>query len=284
MNIQDLIFRLHDYWKDRGCAILQPYDLEKDSATSHPSTFFGALGDKPVRIAYADSCRRYGDARYALAPLRLGRFHQYQVLLKPAPADIRRVYLESLSFVGLSAAGRDIRWVEGDWESPPLGAAGRGWEVLAEGLEITHFTYFNRMGDLPLSTPSVEISYGIERLAFSLQDKETLFDLDWAPGLTWGDLFEGSEQQFSVSWLEASRKSELLAGMGRWETQALALLAKGLYRPAYDLALKCIMNYYLLAAGNFISGAAKKNLCGRIRRLTHGCAGAFLSRRKNGAL
>ena len=278
MTFQDLIFRLNDYWAKQGCAILQPYDIEKDSATSHPAVFFGSLGTKPVRATYLDYCRRPTDGRYALDPHRLGGFYQYQVLIKPPPADIRQAYLDSLALVGIDTSVRDIRWIEGDWKSATLGASGLGWEIQVEGVEITHFTYFQRMASFELRPSSVEIAYGLERLAMCSQKKKSIFDVQWDSRLTYGQLFKAAEKQFSCYSFEETDKRALVREFASLEKEALALAEKGYYLPAYDLALKCIRNYRLLLAGNTATESEQNSLCRKASCLTHACAAAYLEK------
>ena len=188
MTLQDMIMALNRYWAKQGCALMQPYDLEKGAATFNPATFFGVLGRQPTAVAFAEPCRRPTDGRYGENPNRLGRYFQYQVIIKPVPSDIQAVYGGSLKAIGLDPKKHDLRWIEDDWESPTLGAAGVGWEVWMDGMEVTQFTYFQQMGSLPLDPISVELTYGLERLAMFSQKKDNVYDLAYNERFTYGDL------------------------------------------------------------------------------------------------
>jgi len=276
VNLQDIISNLNDYWAARGCVILQPYDVEKGSATVHPATFFGTLGAKPLRAAYVDHCRRPKDGRYSIDPRRLGGFYQYQVLIKPPPADIRQAYLDSLDLAGINTSARDIRWIEGDWTCPPLGAYGFGWEIQVEGLEVTHFTYLQHMASFELRPASVEIAYGLERLALCAQKKKNIFDLQWDDRLTYGQRFKAAEEQFSRYSFEETDVQALLRNLEVLEKESLSLAQRGHYLPAYDLALKFISDYYLLQARNTIPDSEKDSLVRRAGALTRACAAAYI--------
>src|SRR5271154_3491036 len=197
LNFQELILELQKFWSRQGCLLIQPYDLEKGAGTFNPATFFGALGPKPTAVAYPEPCRRPADGRYGDKPNRLGKYFQFQDLLKPVPADVTGMYLKSLKAIGLEPKEHDLRWIEDDWESPTLGASGVGWEGWLDGMEITQFTYFQQMGSLPVFPVSVEITYGLERIAMYLQKKDNVYQLDFSDRYTYGDLHLESERQFS---------------------------------------------------------------------------------------
>ena len=257
MNFQELVMNLQRFWAGEGCLIVQPYDIEKGAGTFNPATFFGVLGPKPVRTAYVEPSRRPTDGRYGDNLNRLGKYFQYQVILKPAPADVQAVYLRSLKAIGLDAKRHDVRWIEDDWESPTLGAAGVGWEVWLDGMEVTQFTYFQQMGGLPLFPISVEITYGLERLAMYSQKKHSVYELAYNDETTYGDLFLRQEKEFSPYHFEHADTAMLRRHFDDNERECASLCEKNLPLPAYDMALKCSHLFNLLDARGAISVAER---------------------------
>jgi len=282
MLFQDVIATLNRYWAEQGCVILQPYDMEKGAGTFHPATFFGSLKPGPWRCAYVEPCRRPTDGRYAENPYRLQHYYQYQVIIKPAPPDSQEIYLESLRRLGIDTTKHDVRFVEDDWESPTLGATGLGWEVWLDGLEITQFTYFQQMGGISLKEIPLEITYGLERIAMFLQGVESVFDIEWAPGIKYGDVHRESEFEYSVYNFEEADTQTLLKQFEEWERESMRLLERQvdersapLVRPAYDCLLKCSHIFNLLDARGVISPQQRAHYILRIRRLARICAKAF---------
>jgi glycyl-tRNA synthetase alpha chain len=297
-TFQDLILRLQQFWGEQGCLILQPYDLEKGAGTMSPHTFLRALGPDPWRVAYVEPCRRPTDGRYGQNPNRLQHYFQYQVLLKPSPDDIQEVYLESLRALGIDPAEHDIRFVEDDWESPTLGAWGVGWEVWLDGMEITQFTYFQQVGSQDCHPVSVEITYGLERLAMYLQGVDSVFDLCWSehPSLgriTYGQIYFQNEVEQSYYNFEYSNPEMLLELFRLYEAEAKRLiettrqklqeqalsdrLPVSLLLPAYDYVLKCSHTFNLLDARGVIAVAERTLYIGRIRNLARQLAELYLS-------
>ncbi|HAF95651.1 MAG: glycine--tRNA ligase subunit alpha [Elusimicrobia bacterium GWF2_52_66] len=276
MNLQDIILKFDRYWARQGCAIIQPYDLEKGAGTYNPATFFGSLTALPVSTAYVEPCRRPADGRYGENPNRLGRYYQYQVIIKPPRADIQQVYLNSLKAVGIDHSEHDIRWIEDDWESPTLGASGVGWEVWLDGMEITQFTYFQHMASFELNPITVEITYGLERLAMFAQKKDSIFDIKWNNHVTYGELHKEQEEQFSHYNFEAADVENLRSNFERWEKEVFRLVKMSCYLPAYDLVMKCSHNFNLLDARGAISVSERVDLIKRIRVISRACAAAYV--------
>ncbi len=276
MNFQDIILKLNHYWAKQGCTLIQPYDLEKGAGTFNPATFFGSLTSKPASVAYVEPCRRPADARFGENPNRLGKYYQYQVIIKPPAENIQQVYLESLKVFGIDHAEHDIRWIEDDWESPTLGASGVGWEVWLDGMEITQFTYFQQMASYELNPISVEITYGLERLAMFAQKKKRIFDIMWTDRLTYGEVHKGQEEQFSHYNFEEADVENLRANFERWEKEVTRLTAKGYYLPAFDLVMKCSQNFNLMDARGAISVTERAVLIKRIRDIAKACAVAYV--------
>lgn len=274
MYFQDIIFSLEKFWARRGCLIFQPYDLEKGAGTFNPATFLRSLGPEPWAAAYVEPSRRPTDGRYGENPNRLQRYYQFQVVIKPAPADIQKMYLESLDAIGINARKHDIRFVEDDWESPTLGAWGLGWEVWLDSMEITQFTYFQQMGGLDLYPITVEITYGLERLAMFSQKKNSVFDVEWTKGVTYGQVHQEDERQFSTFNFSKSNPDVLRRHFSDYEAQAKALLSDNLPRPAYDATMKCSHLFNLLDARGAISVSERTGFIGRIRNLAKGVAEA----------
>lgn len=276
MNFQDMIARLEAYWKNEGCVLIQPYDIEKGAGTFNPETFFGSLTSKPVSAAYVEPCRRPADGRYGDNPNRLGKYYQYQVIIKPAPSDIQKKYLGSLKAIGLDPKQHDVRWIEDDWESPTLGASGVGWEIWLDGMEITQFTYFQNMAGFSLYPITAEITYGLERLAMYTQKKNNIFDIQWNDEVTYGQLFHEQERQFSHYSFSEANVENLRRYFSEYEAECHHLAGKGLYLPAYDAAMKCSHYFNLLDARGAISVTDRTRLIGRVRALAKLCAAAYV--------
>jgi len=272
MHFQDIILELQKYWSQQGCVILQPYDMEMGAGTFHPYTFFGSLGEKDCRIAYAQPCRRPKDGRYGENPNRMQHYYQFQVIVKPSPDDIQDLYLQSLKNIGIQTEQHDIRFVEDDWESPTLGASGLGWEVWLDGMEISQFTYFQQIGSLECFPISVELTYGLERIAMYIQDVNNFRDIRWNDNVMYGDLFFRKEQEFSRYNFEASDTKQLFSQFNVFEGECTKLLSKDLVYPAYDFLLKCSHTFNLLDAAGVISVTERAAYIARIRTLARQCA------------
>lgn len=266
-TFQEVIHRLLGYWMDYGCVIQQPYDVEVGAGTMHPETFFRVLGPQPYRVAYVQPSRRPADGRYAENPHRLYRHYQLQVILKPAPDDIQDVYLESLRALGIALAKHDLRFEEDDWESPTLGAWGIGWQVLLDGLEITQFTYFQQAGGQDLMPVSGEITYGLERIAAFLSGVDNVFDLRWNQELTYGDVKQREEYEFSKYNFEIADPLMLFQLFNLYEKEGLRCLESDCLLPAYDCCLKCSHTFNLLDSRGAISVTERVGLIARVRAL-----------------
>ena len=280
LSFQQLILRLQDYWDRQGCALLQPYDMEVGAGTSHTATFLRALGPEPWKAAYVQPSRRPKDGRYGDNPNRLQHYYQYQVVLKPSPADIQEIYLDSLKEVGINPAEHDIRFVEDDWESPTLGAWGLGWEVWLDGMEVTQFTYFQEVGSLPCKPVLGEITYGLERLAMYLQDKESVYDLVWVDGVTYGDVYHQNEVEQSRYNFELANAELLFRQFGEFEGEAKRLIEAQCVLPAYEMVLKCSHAFNLLDARGAISVTERAAYIGRVRALARAVAQAYYDSRE----
>ena len=280
LSFQDLFLSLHRFWAERGCLILQSYDNEVGAGTFHPATFLKALGPEPWKTAYVQASRRPTDGRYGKNPNRLQHYYQYQVLLKPAPAYIQDLYLESLSSFGLALKEHDIRFVQDDWESPTLGAWGLGWEVRLDGMEITQFTYFQEIGGIPLDPVSVEITYGLERVAMYLQGVDNVYDLQWTDTLRYGEVHHEGEVQFSRYNFEAADVAALKNLFDLAEAEGKALMGKDLVLPAYDQCIKSSHLFNLLDARGAISVTERTGYIGRVRGLARACAAHYLRQRE----
>ncbi len=269
LSFQDTIFNLQKYWSKKGCVILQPYDLEVGAGTFHPATTLRSLGPKPWKTAYVQPSRRPTDGRYGDNPNRLQHYYQYQVLIKPSPKEIKKMYLNSLSSIGINHEEHDIRFVEDDWESPTLGAAGLGWEVWCDGMEVTQFTYFQQMAGVECKPVSVEITYGLERLCMFIQNKKNVFDLIWNDeGITYKDVFHQSEKEFSAYNFEYANTDNLFKIFEMLEEESKLLVEKKISLPAYDQCLKCSHVFNILDARGVISVAQRAEYIARIRELT----------------
>jgi len=280
LTFQQLILRLNDFWDRQGCALLQPYDMEVGAGTFHTATFLRAIGPEPWRAAYVQPSRRPKDGRYGENPNRLQHYFQYQVALKPSPANIQELYLESLYAIGVDPKVHDIRFVEDDWESPTLGAWGLGWEVWLDGMEVTQFTYFQEVGSIPCKPVLGEITYGLERLAMYLQDKESVYDLVWTPGVSYGDVYHQNEVEQSRFNFEHSNVELLLRLFGDFEGEAKRLIGVGLALPAYEMVMKCSHTFNLLDARGAISVTERAAYIGRVRALSRLVAQAYLDSRE----
>ena len=269
ISFQDTILNLQKYWSKKGCVILQPYDLEVGAGTFHPATTLRSLGSKPWKTAYVQPSRRPTDGRYGENPNRLQHYYQFQVLIKPSPKDIKKMYLNSLSSVGIKYEEHDIRFVEDDWESPTLGAAGLGWEVWCDGMEVTQFTYFQQMAGMECNPISVEITYGLERLCMFIQGKKNVFDLIWNDeGVSYKDVFHQAEKEFSAYNFEYANTDKLFKIFYMLEEEAKSLIEKKISLPAYDQCLKSSHVFNILDARGVISVAQRAEYIARIRDLT----------------
>ncbi len=278
-SFQELILCLQSYWAKKGCAILQPYDVEVGAGTLHPATVLRSLGEKPWKAAYVQPSRRPRDGRYGENPNRLQHYYQFQVILKPSPDDLQDLYLNSLKAIGISEYNHDIRFVEDDWENPTIGAWGLGWEVWCDGMEVSQFTYFQQVGGLDVNSISGELTYGLERLAMYVQGVENVYELDFnGDGLTYGDIFFENERQFSIYNFEEANTQILTKWMKDMELQCQALLErkKALPLPAYDLCLKLSHIFNLLDARGVVSPTERPSYIARIRDLARGCAKAWV--------
>ena len=280
MNFQQLILSLQDYWVKRGCLLAQPYDVEKGAGTFNQSTFLRALGPEPWRVAYVEPSRRPTDGRYGENPNRLGAYFQFQVLLKPAPLDSQQQYLDSLAHLGIDLKEHDVRFVEDDWESPTLGATGLGWEVWLDGMEITQFTYFQRVGSIDVDPVCVELTYGLERIAMFIQKVENVFDLEWTEGITYGDVRKPEEFEFSRYNFELADVAAHLKWFETYEAECRRCIEEGLVGPAYDYVLKCSHTFNVLDARRAISVAERTAYIARVRALARGVAEAYLAMRE----
>ena len=267
MTFQDLILTLQHYWGRHGCAILQPMDMPMGAGTFHPATFLRALGPRPWKAAYVQPCRRPTDARFGENPNRLGHYYQYQVILKPCPSDVQKLYVGSLAAIGLKLTDHDIRFVEDDWESPTLGAGGLGWEVWLDGMEVTQFTYFQQVGGIDLDPVSVELTYGLERLAMYLQKVDNVYDLEWVSGVSYGDVYHRNEVEQSRYNFEGADVDILLGTFERARAECERLVGLGLPLPAYDQVLTCSHTFNLLQARGAISVAERVQYIKRVRDL-----------------
>ncbi len=279
MYLQNLILELQRFWSENGCVLQQPLDLEVGAGTFHPATFLRVLGPEPYSAAFVQPSRRPTDGRYGENPNRLGAYYQFQVGLKPSPADVQELYLGSLRRIGLDPLEHDIRFVEDDWESPTLGAWGLGWEVWADGMEITQFTYFQQAGGIDLMPVTAELTYGIERIAMYLQDVDNVFDIKWNSEVTYGQVHHQSEVEFSAYHFEHADAALNFELFDRYEAEAKRLVAAGLVLPAYDFCLKCSHVFNILDARGAISVTERQRFVGRVRGLARACAEGYVRSR-----
>ena len=276
MTFQEIILNLQKYWADEGCVIMQPYDVEIGAGTFNPATFLKVLGGKAWKCAYVEPSRRPTDGRYGENPNRLQHYYQFQVIIKPSPEDSKSLYINSLRSLGVDLVKHDVRFVEDDWESPTLGATGLGWEVWLDGMEITQFTYFQQIGGIELDVISLELTYGLERIAMFIQEKESVYDLEWVEGCTYGEVHKLDEEQFSRYNFELADISMLLEQFDMYEKECKKLLEDGIVIPAYDYVLKCSHTFNLLDARKSIGVAQRTRYIGRVRSLAKGCAEGYL--------
>ncbi len=280
MDLQSIMLNLQSYWASRGCLIWQPYDVEKGAGTMNPATFLRTLGPEPWSVAYVEPSRRPADGRYGENPNRLYQHLQYQVIIKPAPANIQDLYLGSLEYLGLDPLEHDIRFVEDNWEAPTLGAWGLGWEVWLDGMEITQFTYFQQVGGVEVEQVPVEITYGLERIAMYIQDCDNVFNLKWLNDVSYGDLFQRAEWEHSTYTFDHSDTELLFKLFSLYEDEAGRLLKLELVLPAYDYILKCSHTFNLLEARGAISVTERTGYIVRVRNLARECADKFLKQRE----
>ena len=275
-TFQDTIRALEGYWADYGCVLMQPYHTELAAGTMNPATFLRSLGPKPWKTGYVEPVIRPLDGRYGENPYRFQHYFQYQVVIKPAPEDVLDLYFGSLEAIGIDLRRHDVRLVEDDWEQPTLGAWGLGWEVWCDGMEVTQWTYFQQLGGIDVELVPAEITYGLERLAMFLQGKRSAFELEWAPGITWGDVYRESERQWSVYNFELAPVDVLTRRFGEHEDECRLLLERRLPLPAYDLVLKASHTFNLLDARGAISATERAAYIGRVRNLAREVAQVYL--------
>ena len=280
LTFQELIQRLEQFWCGHGCVLLQPYDMEVGAGTFHTATFLRAIGPEPWNAAYVQPSRRPKDGRYGDNPNRLQHYYQYQVVLKPSPIDIQELYIRSLLALDIDPKVHDIRFVEDDWESPTLGAWGLGWEVWLDGMEITQFTYFQEVGSLACRPVLGEITYGVERLAMYLQGKDSIYDLVWAPGVTYGDVYHQNEVEQSRYNFELSDPQMLFRHFGEYEGEARRLIEAQCVLPGYEMVMKCSHTFNLLDARGAISVTERAAYIGRVRALARMIAQAYYESRE----
>jgi glycyl-tRNA synthetase alpha chain len=280
MNFQELILKLNDFWSRQNCIIQQPYDVEKGAGTMNPATFLRALGPEPWRVAYVEPSRRPTDGRYGENPNRLQHYYQYQVILKPSPDNVLEVYLDSLRAIGIDPDEHDIRFVEDNWESPTLGAWGLGWEVWLDGMEVTQFTYFQQCGGIDCRPVSAEITYGLERLTMFVQGVDSVYDITWVEGITYGDIHQRGEVEHSHYNFELANTDMLFKLFDLYEREALSVIKKGFVLPAYDYVLKCSHTFNLLDARGAISVTERTGFITRVRNMARVCAQAYVEQRE----
>jgi glycyl-tRNA synthetase alpha chain len=281
-NFQDTIRTLEGYWADYGCVLMQPYHTELAAGTMNPATFLRSLGPRPWKTAYVEPVIRPLDGRYGENPYRFQHYFQYQVVIKPAPADVLDLYFASLEAIGIDLTRHDVRLVEDDWEQPTLGAWGLGWEVWCDGMEITQWTYFQQLGGFDVELVPAEITYGLERLAMFLQGKRSAFELEWAPGVTWGDVYRESERQWSAYNFELAPVEVLTRRFGEHEEECRTLLERRLALPAYDQVLKASHTFNLLDARGALSVTERAGYIGRVRNLAREVAQVYLELEADG--
>ncbi len=283
MDFQTLILKLSAFWASKGCLIEQPYDIEVGAGTMHPATFLRVLGPEPWRCGYVQPSRRPTDGRYGENPFRLVKHYQYQVVIKPSPIDIQDLYIESLEALGIDPSEHDLRFEEDNWESPTLGAWGVGWQVLLDGMEITQFTYFQQAGGIDLAPITAEITYGLERLTMFLTRKKSVYEIEWAPGVLYGDVRKQDEYETSKYGFEVASTALYQTLFDRYESEARSCLEAGLVLAAFDMTLKCSHTFNILDARGAVSVTERVGVIRRVRELAVACAKAFVvSREKLG--
>lgn len=281
MNLQDLILKLQSFWSEQGCVMQQPYDIEVGAGTFNPATFFRVLGPEPWKAAYVEPSRRPTDGRYGKNPNRLQHYYQFQVILKPSPDNIQDIYLKSLAAMKIDLIDHDIRFVEDDWESPTLGAWGLGWEVWLDGMEITQFTYFQQVGGIELKPVSVEVTYGLERIAMYLQGVDNVYDLKWNDEISYGDVHHRSEVEFSSYNFDEADIGMHLKLFEMYEKESLDMIKKNLVLPSYDCCLKCSHVFNMLDARGALSVTERTKYIGKVRNLAKRCAVSYLKQRED---
>ena len=280
LNFQELIFNLQKYWADQGCIVQQPYDIEKGASTMNPATFLKALGPEPWHTAMVEPCRRPTDARYGENPNRLGHYYQFQVIMKPTPDDAQELYLKSLEAIGIDLTKHDVRFVEDNWESPTLGAAGVGWEVWLDGMEITQFTYFQQVGGLEVKPVALELTYGVERIAMYLQNVQHFKDIKWNEKYNYGEIFMQNEVEQSKYNFEVSNTESLFKMFDLFQSEVDNCVENELVLPAYDYVLKCSHTFNLLDARGVISKDERNNFINRIRTMASKVAKLYVIKRE----
>ncbi|HEV0162808.1 TPA: glycine--tRNA ligase subunit alpha [Streptococcus pneumoniae] len=280
LTFQEIILTLQQFWNDQGCMLMQAYDNEKGAGTMSPYTFLRAIGPEPWNAAYVEPSRRPADGRYGENPNRLYQHHQFQVVMKPSPSNIQELYLESLEKLGINPLEHDIRFVEDNWENPSTGSAGLGWEVWLDGMEITQFTYFQQVGGLATGPVTAEVTYGLERLASYIQEVDSVYDIEWADGVKYGEIFIQPEYEHSKYSFEISDQEMLLENFDKFEKEAGRALEEGLVHPAYDYVLKCSHTFNLLDARGAVSVTERAGYIARIRNLVRVVAKTFVAERK----
>ncbi len=280
MTFQEIILNLQNYWAKQGCVIAQPYDVEVGAGTMSPFTFLKALGPEPWKVAYVEPSRRPADARYGENPNRVYQHHQYQVILKPSPDNIQELYLGSLIALGINPVKHDIRFVEDNWEAPTLGAWGLGWEVWLDGMEITQFTYFQQIGSFDCELESAELTYGLERIAMYIQEKDNVFDIQWLNNITYVDIFKKAEVENSVYSFEEADIDLLFCLFDSYEKEAKRIIKNNIIIPAYDYVLKCSHTFNVLDSRGAISVTERTGFLSRVRNLARLVAQSYLKQRK----
>ncbi|AEJ24079.1 glycine--tRNA ligase subunit alpha [Weissella koreensis] len=280
LSVQDIILKLQGFWAKQGAMLMQSYDTEKGAGTMSPYTFLRANGPEPWHAAYVEPSRRPADGRYGDNPNRLYQHHQFQVVMKPSPDNIQELYLASLEELGIDPLEHDIRFVEDNWENPSMGAAGIGWEIWLDGMEVTQFTYFQQVGGIQVDAVTSEITYGLERLASYIQNVPTVYDLEWGNGVLYGDIFKEPEFEHSTYSFEQSDQKMLLRHFDEYEAEAQRLLDQGLVHPAYDYILKSSHTFNLLDARGTVSVTERAKYLSRIRKMARQVARAFIDERK----
>lgn len=280
LSMQDIILTLQQFWAKQGCMLMQSYDTEKGAGTMSPYTFLRAIGPEPWNVAYVEPSRRPADGRYGENPNRLYQHHQFQVIMKPSPDNIQELYLDSLRALGIDPLEHDIRFVEDNWENPSMGCAGVGWEVWLDGMEITQFTYFQQVGGLEVRPVAVEVTYGLERLSSYIQDVNSVFELEWADGVKYGDIFKEPEFEHSKYSFEESNQEMLFELFDTYEKEAKKQIENGLVHPAYEYILKCSHTFNLLDARGAVSVTERAGYLSRIRNMARMVARAFVAERK----
>ncbi|KUK80299.1 MAG: Glycyl-tRNA synthetase, alpha chain [Mesotoga prima] len=281
MYLQDVVEKLNSYWSGQGCIIDQPYDLAMGAGTFHPSTFLRSLGKKPWKVAFIQPSRRPTDGRYGENPMRVQRYFQYQVIIKPNPENSQELYLGSLEALGINPVEHDIRFVEDNWESPTLGAWGVGWEVWLDGMEVSQFTYFQQVGGIDVDLVSLEITYGLERITMYLQKKANIFDIDWNEEFKYGDVFLENEKEFSAYNFDVANTSRLFDLYRFYREEFDLCMENGLVRPSYDYMIKCSHAFNLLDARNAISVSQRQSYIKSIREMAKTVAEAYVAKEAN---